>query len=271
MSEHRDAAALAPRELRAQIRIGTWSAPTGGCCAGFVQANLVVVPGRNAFDFLTFCQRNPAPCPLLDVLPPGEYEPVALAPSADLRIDLPKYRLYRQGRLEAERSNLTDVWRDDLVAYLLGCSFTFDDALAREGIPIRHLDRGRNVPMYVTNIPCEPAGPFAGPLVVSMRPIPESRIARAIEITKRLPLAHGGPVHVGDPAALGIASLDRPNFGDPVSVKPGETPVFWACGVTPQAVALRARLDLVITHAPGHMFVTDLRYADLDGDQAIFV
>jgi uncharacterized protein YcsI (UPF0317 family) len=230
-----------------------------------VQANLVVIPEPHASDFLAFCRRNPAPCPVLDVLHPGEYEPRSLAPGADIRTDLPAYRLYRGGELEAELTNLLDVWRDDLVAFLLGCSFTFDDALQKTGIPVRHLECGTNVPMYVTTIPCQSAGVFSGPLVVSMRPIPSHMIARAEGITANLPLAHGGPVHCGDPAEIGIDSLDDPDFGDAVSIHQGEEPVFWACGTTPQAIAMSAKLELMITHAPGHMLVTDLMYKDLDG------
>jgi uncharacterized protein YcsI (UPF0317 family) len=253
---------LSPAALRAAIRSGRWRGPTGGLAPGYAQANLVIVPRALAYDFLLFCQRNPKPCPLLEVTEPGSPHP-ACARDADLRTDVPGYRIYRHGELVAEVEALTDVWRDDLVAFLLGCSFTFDAALQRAGLPVRYLEEGRTVPMYVTRIPCRPAGVFTGPLVVSMRPIPSEDVARAVQITNRYPLAHGGPVHIGDPGAIGIASLDRPDFGEPVTVRPGEVPVFWACGVTPQAVARHARPDLLITHAPGHMFVTDMRDEDL--------
>jgi uncharacterized protein YcsI (UPF0317 family) len=244
--------------MRARIRSGEWTGPTAGCSDGYVQANLVILPQRLAGDFLLFCERNPGPCPLLEATRPGEYEPIDTAPGADLRTDLPRYRIYEGGSLQAEVQSLLSIWNEDLVAFLLGCSFTFDDLLLKAGIPVRHREEGRNVSMYVTRRACAPAGPFSGPLVVSMRPIPASLVARASEITASLPLAHGAPVHVGDPQAIGISDLSRPDFGDSVTVAPDEVPVFWACGVTPQAVAMEAKPDLMLTHAPGHMFLTDL-------------
>jgi uncharacterized protein YcsI (UPF0317 family) len=233
-----------------------------GCSDGYVQANLVVLPQGLAGDFLLFCERNPGPCPLLEATRPGEFEPIDTAPGADLRTDLPRYRIYEEGSLRAEVTSLLSIWNEDLVAFLLGCSFTFDDLLAKAGIPVRHRDEGRNVSMYVTSRACAPAGKFTGPLVVSMRPIPAPLVARAAEITAKLPLAHGAPVHVGDPRAIGIADLSRPDFGDSVTVLPGEVPVFWACGVTPQAVAMEVKPELMVTHAPGHMFLTDLALAE---------
>jgi uncharacterized protein YcsI (UPF0317 family) len=231
---------------------------------GFVQANLVVVPRDLAFDFLLFCHRNPQPCPLLDVTDPGSPEPRQVAPGADVRTDIPRYRVYRYGLLVDEPTDLWDWWRDDLVAFLLGCSFTFEGALLREGLPLRHIEQGCNVPMYRTNIACRPAGVFRGPMVVSMRPLTPADAETATQICRRFPRAHGAPVHVGDPAAIGIRDLGRPDFGDPVDVRDGEVPVFWACGVTPQAVAMEARPPLLLTHSPGHMFLTDLRDSDLE-------
>ncbi len=240
------------------MRAGAWGRPTAGCCRDYAQANLVVVPKQLAHDFFLFCSRNPKPCPLLEVTEPGDYEPTSLAPGADLRTDIPRYRIYRHGRLEDEVSDLLSIWHGDSVGFLLGCSFTFEWALEEAGIPLRHIEEGVNVPMYVTDRACQPAGAaFAGPLVVSMRPIASHLISRAVEITGHFPLAHGAPVHVGDPGALGIADLIRPDFGDPVPIRDDETPVFWACGVTPQAVATRTKPKLMITQAPGHMFITD--------------
>lgn len=247
-----------PKEVRALIRQGKWRLPTAGLCQGRVQANLVILPRDLAYDFLLFAQRNPKPCPLLEVTEPGSTEPVQTAPGADLGRDLPRYRIYRHGQLEAEVTDLDAIWQEDLVSFLLGCSFTFETAMLRAGVPVRHLEEGKNVPMYITTQPCQPAGIFQGPLVVSMRPIPPSLISRAIQATARFPAAHGGPVQVGDPLSLGIRDLTRPDFGDPVTIRPGEMPLFWACGVTPQAVAMKAKPSLMITHAPGHMFVTDL-------------
>jgi uncharacterized protein YcsI (UPF0317 family) len=254
---------LSPRDLRLRMRRGEWQAPTSGLAPGYAQANLVVLPRSTAYDFLVFCQRNPKPCPLIDVTEPGSPEPPLAAPGADLRTDLPRYRVYRQGQLVAEETEIVRYWRDDLVAFLLGCSFTFETALRRAGLPVRHMEDGRNVPMYVTSLACRPAGPLHGPMVVSMRPLPPQDVPRAVLITARYPRAHGAPVHAGDPAAIGVRDLHRPEFGDPPRMLPGEVPVFWACGVTPQAVATAARVDLMITHAPGHMFVTDLLDEDL--------
>jgi uncharacterized protein YcsI (UPF0317 family) len=250
--ERQDAGAL-----RAAIRRGDWSGPTAGLVPGAAQANLVVLPAADAFDFLRFCVRNPPPCPVLEVTDPGSPEPAQTAPGADLRTDVPRYRVLRRGEVVDEPTDVRDHWRDDLVAFLLGCSFTFERALLAAGLPVRHIEQGINVPMYRTTRECVPAGRFAGPLVVSMRPMRPEQAKRAAEVTRPYVRAHGAPVHVGDPDQLGIAQLDRPDYGDAVEVRDGEVPVFWACGVTPQAVAARSRPDLMITHAPGHMFVTD--------------
>jgi uncharacterized protein YcsI (UPF0317 family) len=231
--------------------------------AGFVQANLVVVPRELAFDFLLFCQRNPKPCPLLDATEPGDPTPRETAPDADLRTDVPRYRVYRDGELVDEPTDITDRWRDDSVGFLLGCSFTFEFALIQAGLPVRHIETNSNVPMYRTNVACRPAGAFRGPLVVSMRPMTPAQAIRATQICAPFAKAHGAPVHFGDPAGIGILDIDRPDYGEPVEIRPGEVPVFWACGVTPQAAAVEARVPLVITHAPGHMFLTDLRDHDI--------
>lgn len=252
-------------DIRGLARSGKLSGPTAGMALGYVQANLVIVSRELAFDFLLFCQRNPKPCPLLDVTEAGSPEPRLVAPGADVRTDVPRYCFYHHGELTEERTDLIALWREDLVAFLLGCSFTFEGALLQAGLPLRHLEMGRNVPMYRTNIACTRAGAFAGPMVVSMRPMTPAQAVRAVQVTGRFPRAHGAPVHFGDPKAIGIRDLDRPDFGDPVELRRDEVPVFWACGVTPQAVAMQARLPLLITHKPGHMFVTDLRDVDLEG------
>jgi uncharacterized protein YcsI (UPF0317 family) len=243
---------------RAAIRRGEWTGPTAGLAPGYTQANLVMLPEADALDFLRFCVRNPKPCPVLEVTDPGSPEPAATAPGADLRTDVPRYRVYRDGEPDGEPTDVRDAWRDDLVAFLIGCSFTFERALIAEGLPVRHIEQGVNAPMYRTSRDCHPAGRFKGPLVVSMRPMTPEQAIRATQITSRYPTVHGAPVHVGDPRALGIASLAAPDYGDPVEIRPGEVPVFWACGVTPQAVAAASGPELMITHAPGHMFVTDL-------------
>jgi len=253
-----------PAALRQACRQGGWRIPTAGLCDGFVQANLMVVPAEAAFDFLLFCQRNPKPCPVIEVVEAGKVEP-ACAPGADLRTDLPGYRVYRDGRLVEERTEVSGLWRQDLVSFLIGCSFSFEEALAQAGVPLRHLQASSNVPMYRTGVATAPAGRFQGPLVVSMRPIPAALVPLAVQVTGRFERVHGAPVQVGEPGALGIADLGRPDWGDPVEIRPGEIPVFWACGVTPQAAALASNLPFCITHAPGHMFVTDLRNAALAG------
>jgi uncharacterized protein YcsI (UPF0317 family) len=251
------------QQARQAIRRGEWTRPTAGLAPGRTQANLVVLPEADAFDFMRFCLRNPKPCPLLEVTDPGSPEPAETAPGADLRTDVPRYRVYRDGELAAEPADVRDEWRDDLVAFLIGCSFTFERALLAQGLPVRHLEQGCNVPMYRTARECTPAGRFAGPLVVSMRPMTPEQAIRATQVTSRYPSVHGAPVHVGDPAALGISDLGAPDYGDPVEIRDGEVPVFWACGVTPQAVAVASRPALMITHAPGHMFLTDVEDAQL--------
>jgi len=250
------------REVRELIRSDQWRGVTSGVAPGYVQANLAILPRDLAFDFLLFCQRNPKPCPLLEVIEPGLTEPQLTAPGADIRTDIPAYRIYELGQLVEEVDSLIPYWRDDLVSFLLGCSFSFESAMVEAGIPMRHQDKGCNVSMYITNIPTTPAGVFSGPMVVSMRPIKREQIVRAVQVTSRFPATHGAPIHIGDPEAIGIADLDLPDFGDRVEVLPGEEPIFWACGVTPQAVALSCKPSLMFGHGPGKMFITDHRDVD---------
>jgi uncharacterized protein YcsI (UPF0317 family) len=252
-----------PRDVRRQIRDGKWRKPTAGLAPGYVQTNLAILPRELAFDFLLFAQRNPKPCPVLEVTDAGSPEPRITAPGADLRTDTPKYCIYRHGKLADEVTDLHAVWRDDLVSFLLGCSFTFESALLQAGVPVRHIEEQKNVPMFISSIQCVPAGVFQGPLVVTMRPIPAELVSRAVQITGRYPGVHGAPVHIGNPTQIGIRDLMRPDFGDAVTIHPGEIPVYWACGVTPQAVAMQAKPSLMITHAPGHMFITDLKNEEL--------
>lgn len=252
-------------EVRRAIREGLYRGPTAGLCPERFQANLVVLPREWAFDFLLFCTRNPKPCPLVDVTDPGDPVPRRVAPTADLRTDLPRYLVWERGKRVAELSDVRDLWRDDLVSFLLGCSFSFEKELSRSGIPLRHVEEGKNVPMFRTNLPMEPSGPFEGTMVVSMRPIPAGLVSKAVLITSRYPKAHGEPLHIGCPESIGIEDLSRPDFGDPVSVREGEVPVFWACGVSPQVALERARVPFAITHAPGHMLICDALEADLRG------
>jgi uncharacterized protein YcsI (UPF0317 family) len=244
---------MTPAEVRTQA-----TGPTAGLAPGYTQANLIAVPADWAYDMLLFAQRNPKPCPVLDVTDVGSPHTV-LAPGADLRTDLPRYRVWLDGTLTGEPEDATPYWRDDLVAFLIGCSFTFEFALADAGVPLRH---GRNVAMYVTDRACRPAGRLHGPMVVSLRMVPAEHVDTAVRVTALMPAVHGAPVHVGDPAAIGIDDLGRPDFGDTPVGEPGDVPVFWACGVTPQAALMASRPPFAITHAPGHMFVTDVRDAE---------
>lgn len=253
---------LDPAALRRQIRAGAHDGNTSGLVPGYVQCNLVILPRDAAADFLRFCQLNPRPCPLLAVGEPGDPALPALG-DIDIRTDVPRYRVFRDGALDAECTDITDLWRDDLMTFALGCSFSFEEALLADGLEVRNVSQGCNVPMYRTSIDCAPAGPFRGRLVVSMRPYRARDAIRAIQICTRFPAVHGAPVHLGDPAQIGIGDLGRPDFGDPVRIEPGELPVFWACGVTPQVALEAARLPLAITHSPGCMLVTDLRNAQL--------
>jgi uncharacterized protein YcsI (UPF0317 family) len=250
-------ATLTPAQSRSLFR-DDHSVPTAGWAGGYTQTDLIAVPADWAYDVLLFCTRNAKACPVLDVSNPGD-PTTRLARGADLRSDIPRYRIWRDGQLAAEVPDATEAWRDDLVAFSLGCSLTFESALASAEIPLRHVEQGRNVAVYVTDRDCEPAGRLHGPMVVSMRQIPADRVDDAVRITRAVPAVHGGPVHLGDPAGLGIADLARPDFGDPVDSTNGDVPVFWACGVTLQAALMASRPPYAITNAPGYMFITDRR------------
>jgi uncharacterized protein YcsI (UPF0317 family) len=253
-----ESASAVGAEVRLAARSGRLDRHTSGLAMGNVQGNVVILPSALADDFMRFCLRNPKPCPLLAVSEPGDPSLPTLGRDIDIRTDLPRYRVWRHGEIVDQPTRIDALWADDLVTFVIGCSFSFEEALAAEGIPLRHIEQGRNVPMYCTNIETEPAGPFSGPMVVSMRPMPAADAIRAVQITSRLPAVHGAPVHIGDPAQIGIADLARPDYGDAVDVQPGELPVFWACGVTPQSALLHARPPFAITHAPGAMLITDL-------------
>ncbi len=255
--------ALTPHALRQAIRSGQFSGNTSGYCPGFVQCNLAILPADWAADFLRFCQLNPRPCPLLAMsAAPGDTGLPRLG-DIDLRSDVPRYRIFENGEFREEVTDLRNLWRDDLVTFALGCSFSFEEALLADGLEVRNISQGVNVPMYRTNIDCDPAGPFAGKMVVSMRPFRAAGAIRAIQICTRFPSVHGAPVHLGDPAEIGITDISRPDFGDAVTIESGEIPVFWACGVTPQVALEAAKPPFAITHAPGHMLVTDLRNSQL--------
>lgn len=244
--------------VRSLIRQGRWSSHTSGLADEHVQGNVVILPESLAVDFLRYCQRNPKPCPLLAVSEPGDRLLPTLGSDINICSDLPRYRVWRHGELIDEPTDITNLWRENLVSFVIGCSFSFEQALKAAGLPLRHVEQGRNVAMYRTNIPTEAAGLFRGPLVVSMRPMKSADAIRAVQVTSRFPNVHGAPVHIGDPSQIGIHDLSRPDYGDAVDVMPDELPVFWACGVTPQAAIRQARPAFCITHAPGAMLITDL-------------
>jgi len=245
-------------ELRAAIRSGAYRSHTAGLGQGYLQANLAILPEAYALDFMRYCQRNPKPCPLIGVSDTGNPMMFTLGRDIDIRTDVPAYNVYRDGRLDSVSADITEDWRDDLVVFALGCSFTFEHAVMRAGVALWHVDNDRTVPMFRSNIETVPAGPFSGKMVVSMRAVPEDRVAEVAEISRAYPLAHGAPVYWGDPAGLGIADIMSPDWGDPAPLGPGEVPMFWACGVTPQVAIEAARLPLCITHKPGHMLITDV-------------
>jgi len=254
---------LSPRQIRKLIREGKWDRDTSGLAPGYAQANLAIIPQDLAFDFLLFCQRNPKPCPVLEVNEPGDPILRKIAKGADIRTDIPRYRIYQKGKYVAEVKDIRKHWRKDLVAFLIGCSYTFEAALLNAGIPLRHIQDGSAVAVYITNIACAPAGIFSGPMVVSMRPIPQEMVVRAVQVTSRFPATHGAPIHIGDPKKIGIPDLKKVNWGDRPRIEKGDVPVFWACGVTPQAVAMEAKPELMITHSAGHMFISDVRDEEL--------
>jgi uncharacterized protein YcsI (UPF0317 family) len=250
-------------EVRRLCRTGGFDGPTSGLAPGYVQGNIAILPRDWAGEFLRFCQANPKPCPLLGMSEPGEPAIPALADDLDIRTDVPRYRVWSDGALLDEPTDLNAVWRDDLVSFVIGCSFSFEEALLENDVPVRHIALGRNVPMYRTNIPTQPAGRLHGPMVVSMRPMKPADVIRAVQVTTRLPAVHGAPVHIGFPEQIGITDIDRPDYGDAVPVETGELPVFWACGVTPQAAIAAAKPPFAITHAPGCMLLTDLKNSRL--------
>lgn len=257
MARQQDLSACSPAELRRLIAAGEHRGGTANLAPGHVQGNVVILPERLAFDFLAFCNANPKPCPLLAVSTAGDPHLPSLG-AIDIRTDVPMYNVYRDGVLAEEVADLTALWREDLVSFVLGCSYSFEEPLLEEGIPLRHIELDRVVPMYRTNIDTRPAGPFGGKLVVSMRPMRPADAIRAVQITSRFPSVHGAPVHLAEPGQIGIAELDRPDWGDPPELRAGEIPVFWACGVTPQVAIEGARPELCIAHKPGHMLITDL-------------
>lgn len=258
-----DYSLMSPKAVRELIRKGDITGNTAGMCAGYAQANLCVLPKELAYDFLLFAQRNPRPCPILEVSDAGSRFLKSIAPGADIANDIPKYRIYENGVLTGEYTSVEKFWRDDFVSFLIGCSFSFESELITANVPIRHIEEGRNVPMYLTNIECEPAGVFHGKMVVSMRPLPPDKVVTAVAATAAMPKVHGAPIHIGDPSVIGIKDISSPDFGDAVTINPSEVPVFWPCGVTPQSAVMSAKPPIAITHSPGHMLITDIKNVEL--------
>jgi uncharacterized protein YcsI (UPF0317 family) len=252
-----------PVAMRHACRDGSFDGPTSGHAPGFVQGNLMILPADAASDFLRFCQLNPKPCPIIGMSEPGDPHIPQLGADFDIRTDLPRYRVWNNGEPIADPHDVKTHWRKDLVTFVIGCSHSFEEALIEDGLTIRHIEQGTTVPMFRTSIQCAPAGPFKGPMVVSMRPFTPADAIRAIQITSRFPAVHGAPVHIGLPERIGIADITKPDYGDASPVAAGELPVFWACGVTPQAVIAAAKVPFAITHGPGKMIVTDLRNSRL--------
>ena len=252
-----------PKDVRALIAQEKITSQTSGMCSGYAQGNLCILPKKYAYDFLLFCQRNPKSCPLLEVTDTGERILKTCAPGSDIATDIPKDRVWQNGTMIAEPLNVKDFWRDDLVSFIIGCSFSFESLLMESGIDVRNISQNCNVPMYLTNIETQRAGIFGGKMVVSMRPIPYSQIVKSVTVTARMPRVHGSPIHIGNPEAIGIKDLSKPDFGDAVKINDGEVPVFWCCGVTPQSVVMTSKPEFCITHSPGNMLITDLKNTDL--------
>ena len=244
--------------VRAQIRACAYEGHTAGLGKNNLQANLAILPAKYALDFMRFCQRNPKPCPLVGVSDTGNPLMQTLGRDIDIRTDIPAYYVYRDGALAETVTDITALWQDDFVAFALGCSFTFEHALEQAGIAVWHIANNTTVPMFASNIPTVTAGPFGGATVVSMRAIRDDQLDEVVAISRRFPMAHGAPLHIGDPAAIGIKNIAAPDWGDPAPVPDGTTPVFWACGVTPQVAIMQAKLPICITHKPGHMLITDV-------------
>ena len=256
-----DYSKMSPHEVRQLIREGKITTQTSGMCDGYAQGNLLILPKEQAYDFLLFTQRNPKSCPILEVGDVGSRKLKYMAKDADIATDIPKYRVYEYGELTGEYTDISHLWRDDFVFFLIGCSFSFESELLAADVPVRHIEEGRNVPMYLTNIDCVPAGIFHGKTVVSMRPMAPEKAIKAISVTASMPRVHGAPIHIGDPEKIGIKDINKPDFGDSVTIKDGEIPVFWCCGVTPQSAVMSAKPPIAISHAPGHMFITDTKNA----------
>lgn len=254
---------MKPLEVRKLISEGKITGQTSGMCLGYAQANLVIVPKDIAYDFLLFTQRNPKSCPLLEVGDVGDKFLKYLGKDINIAKDIPKYRIYKKGELIGEYTDIEKFWREDFVSFLIGCSFSFESELLEVDIPVRHIEEGCNVPMFKTNINCNEAGIFKGKMVVSMRPIPKDKIVKSVLVSGSMPKVHGAPIHIGNPEDIGIKNINKPDFGDKVTIKEGEVPVFWPCGVTPQSVIMNVKPEIVITHSPGHMLITDIKNVNL--------
>ena len=247
---------MSPKELRTLIARGEFSRPTAGECPGYIQTNMVALPRAYAKRFEAFAKANSKAIPVLEIIEDGHCSKT-LAPSANILNEIPKYNILKDGILVETLKDITHYASEDLVFFLIGCSFSFENALIENGMPLRHVDEQKNVAMYRTNIKLTPMEGFEGDMVVSMRPIKKEKVADACIVTSHFPKTHGAPIHVGYPDMIGIDDISKPDYGDAIEIKPDEIPLFWPCGVTPQNVITSMKLPFAITHAPGHMFVTD--------------
>ena len=256
---------MKPSEVRQLIREGVIDFPTAGMCRGYAQANLIILPPEYAADFEEFAKLNPFPCPVLEVIKGEQPLTYDMGEGGNICSDIPRYRIYRDGVWDGETlTDVTEYWKQGYVGFLIGCSFSFEEALMREGIEVRHIAQGRNVPMYKVGIQTVKAGPFEGPMVCSMRPMTPENAQKAYDITVKMPNVHGAPVHMGPAEGVGVKDVMKPDYGDAVDIYEGEIPVFWPCGVTPQAAVENAKPPIAITHAPGHMFITDIINSELN-------
>lgn len=254
---------LSPSDIRAKIRRGEITGETSRYAPGFVQLNLAIIPAEFGDEFFRFCQMNSRPCPVLEMLPAGEFSPKTLGDDIDVRHDFPRYIVWKDGEPVDEVTDISDIWRDDLACFLIGCSFSFEGELLRCDVPVRHIDLGRTVPMYNTNIPLHTTEHFGGNYVVSMRPMTPAQAIRAVQVTTPMSKVHGAPIHLANPEAIGITAIENPDYGDKPEIYDGEIPVFWPCGVTPQQAIRYAHLPFAITHKPGHMLISDLKNTSL--------
>jgi len=249
--------------IRTSIRNSEYLGCTSGLAPNLVQGNLVIMEESYANEFIQYCRQNPKPCPVIGVSKAGDVSIPELCDDLDIRVDVPEYCIFQNGELKGSVPHIKGYWNENMVSIVLGCSFSFEDALIQAGLNVRNIDMGVNVSMFETNVATQATENFSGNMVVSMRPYKQSQIEQVVETTEPFTMAHGAPVHIGNPEGIGVTELNNPQYGSPVTIKEDEIPVFWGCGVTTQKAIEQAQLPLVITHAPGKMLITDRTYSEL--------